>query len=130
MILKVISLLQGSARELKMNLSSAVGWMCGSLYRGILFVMPNLWRIILRGTTPPAVGIVFLDEGEFAMTKRRASRMAVLALTTASCLFQFGGCSAGSFFRNVWTGFGVAIGGAPAQLILDAFVLPLLNPTE
>lgn len=62
------------------------------------------------------------------MMKRRASRMAVLTLATAGCLFQFGGCNVNSFWRNVWTGFGLAIGGAPAQIIIDNFVNPIINP--
>lgn len=62
------------------------------------------------------------------MKKGRASRMAVLTLTTAGCLFQFGGCNLNSFWKNIWTGFGLAIGGAPAQIIIDNFITPALNP--
>ncbi len=62
------------------------------------------------------------------MKKQRASRMAVLALSTAGCLFQLGGCSLDSFAKNIWTGFGLAIGGAPAQIIIDTFITPALNP--
>lgn len=46
-------------------------------------------------------------------------KFAVLA-TVASTFALFGGCSINSLLRNVWTGFGLGIGGLPAGIVNDA----------
>lgn len=62
------------------------------------------------------------------MRIKKFSKLAAMALTGGLVLGS--GCSFNGLARNVWAGFGYALGGIPADLVTNLFLADLIDAVD